>query len=206
MQAAGDVGAGTRPRTTRGEQTAARLRQAAREVFSRLGYAAARVEDIVADAGVSHGTFYTYYENRAAVLDALIDEAAAALTEVVEAPWVGPDVEHTIEGVIGRFVEVFASYQDVVRVWVEASAHEVHFRERLRQVRDGYVGRVAEHLRPALAMTPHDASVAAAALVAMVEGAAVQGANFVDGETRDRTVATLAGLWYGGLVHLSQGS
>lgn len=191
------------PRTTRGERTAARLRAAARRVFERRGYAAARVEDIVAEAGVSHGTFYTYHENKAAVLDALIDATAKELQQVVEEPWEGPDVAATVEAVIDRFLGVFLEHGDVVRVWFEASAHEQHFRDRLRDVRAGYVSRVADNLAPALAGTGHDPAVAAAALVAMVEGYATQGMAADDAQRRASVVATLAGLWYGGLTHLA---
>jgi AcrR family transcriptional regulator len=42
-------------------------------VLSRRGYAATRVEDICAAAGVSRATFYRYFENKDQVFDALID-------------------------------------------------------------------------------------------------------------------------------------
>ncbi|MFA9428946.1 TetR/AcrR family transcriptional regulator [Egicoccus sp. AB-alg2] len=190
------------PRTTRGERTAARLREAARAVFAERGYAAARVEDVVARAGVSHGTFYTYFENKAAVLDALIEETAGQLQSVVDEPWEGPDVLATIAAVIDRFVDVFSQHADVVRTWLEASAHDKHFRDRLREVRVGYVERVAENLAPALDATPHDAEVAAAALVAMVEGYATQGMTTDDEAQRASVVRTLSSIWFGGLLRL----
>ena len=192
------------PRTSRGERTHARLRDAARTVFAERGYAAARVEDIVADAGVSHGTFYTYFENKAAALDALIDETALDLQAVVEEPWDGPDAAQAIAAVIERFVEVFAAQADVMGVWLEASAHEAHFRQRLREVRGGYIDRVAEQLTPALEGTGHDATVAAAALVAMVEGYATEGLRADEAVDRESRVRTLAALWFGGLVGLTQ--
>lgn len=191
-------------RTSRGARTAARLRAAAREVFAERGFAAARVEDIVAVAGVSHGTFYTYFENKSAVLDALIDATSVDLLAVVAEPWEGEDVAETIEAVIARFVEVFAADRDVIRTWLEASAHEPHFRERLRQVRDGYVERVATQVEPALAGTGHAAHAAAAALVAMVEGYATEMLADDDLAQRERTVATLSAIWYGGLLRLSE--
>ena len=191
------------PRTSRGERTAARLRAAARTVFARLGYAAARVEDIVAEAGVSHGTFYTYFDNKGAALDALIDETSASLLSVVEEPWEGEDVAATIEAVIAKFVDVFAADADVIRTWLEATAHESHFRERLRQVRDGYVERVAAQLEPALRDTEHSPHSAAAALVAMVEGYATEMLSDDDLAQRERTVKVLAAIWYGGLLRLS---
>jgi AcrR family transcriptional regulator len=189
-------------RTSRGERTATRLRHAARVVFATRGYAAARVEDIVAEAGVSHGTFYTYFENKASALDALIDVTSAQLQAVVDDPWEGPDVLGTIAAVIDRFVEVFAEHGDVVRTWLEASAHEQHFRDRLREVRAGYVERVAENIAPALEGTPHQAGVAAAALVAMVEGYATEGMATDDPEQRASVVATLSAIWFGGLLRL----
>jgi AcrR family transcriptional regulator len=191
------------PRTTRGQQTAARLRAAAREVFAELGYAAARVEDITAAAGVSHGTFYTYHDNKAAVLDALLDETSAALRAVTEEPWEGPDARDVVQGVIERFVDVFVGEADVIRTWLEAASHEAHFLDRLRDVRSGYVERVATQLAPALAGTGHDPSIAAGALVAMVEGYATQRVDVGDEAARQAAVTTLAELWFGGIARLS---
>jgi hypothetical protein len=51
--------------------TRARLLVAARQAFADLGYGRARVEDIVARAGVGHGTFYAYFKNKRAALAAL---------------------------------------------------------------------------------------------------------------------------------------
>ncbi len=192
------------PRTSRGERTRARLRDAAREVFAERGYAAARVEDVVAVAGVSHGTFYTYFTNKADALDALIDETARELQAVVEEPWDGPDAARAIATVIARFVDVFGDHADVMSTWLEASAHETHFRQRLREVRDGYIARVADQLGPALEGTDHDPSVAAAALVAMVEGYATQGLRADDAADRASRTRTLAALWFGGLLGLTQ--
>ena len=201
------MGAGSMsPRTSRGERTAARLREAARDVFAGRGYAAARVEDVVAEAGVSHGTFYTYYENKAAVLDALIDQTEQALTAIGDEPlWDQPDAAAAIREVIARFAEVFSGYGDVLAAWLEASAYEQHFRTRLRQVREAYIDQVASHLAPALEHTPHDPTVAASALVAMVEGYATQGLAADDPEQRETTVNTLAAIWFGGLIRMVEG-
>lgn len=193
-----------RARTTRGARTRERLRDAARGVFAERGFAAARVEDVVAAAGVSHGTFYTYFENKAAALDALIDVTAEDLTSVLDEPWDGPDGAAAIEAVIDRFVTVFVDHADVIAVWLEASAHEPHFRERLRRVRGGYVQRVADALSPVLAASSHDAHTAAAALVAMVEGTATQGILVRDRGEREAAVHTLTAIWLGGLIRLAE--
>lgn len=192
------------PRTPRGERTAARLRDAAREVFADHGYASARVEDIVARAGVSHGTFYTYYDNRAAILDDLVDEAAERLRAVVDQPWEGPDVAAAIRSVISAFVDTLSDEGDVIGAWIEASSTDEHFRTRLREVRSSYTDQVARHLAPALAHTPHDPVVAAGALVAMVEGYTTDRLAAGGSAEREAAVNTLAQLWFGGLIRLSQ--
>ncbi len=193
-----------RPRTPRGTRTRTRLRDAAREAFAERGYAGARVEDIVSRAGVSHGTFYTYFENKAAALDALIDVTAGDLMRVLDEPWEGPDGAAAVEGVLDRFVTVFVDHADVIGTWLEASAHEAHFRARLREVRGGYVRRVAEALEPVLSASSHQPSIAAAALVAMVEGTATQGIVVRDPEERATVVRTLTSLWLGGLIRLAE--
>lgn len=190
-------------RTARGVRTRERLLSSARGVFAAHGFVATRVEDIVAAAGVSHGTFYTYFANKSAVLDALIDETANALLAVVEEPWDGRDVRATIRQVIGRFVDVFAMHADIVRTWFEASAHDRDFLQRLRMVRAEYVDRVAEALAPALAGSRHDPTHAAGALVAMVEGYASHGLTTDDEVARAAVTATLSALWLGGLRQLT---
>lgn len=50
--------------TDRGEVRRQQLMDAARRVFERDGYQRARVADIAQEAGVSHGTFYSYYSNK----------------------------------------------------------------------------------------------------------------------------------------------
>jgi AcrR family transcriptional regulator len=193
----------TPPRTARGARTSNRLRRAALEVFAERGYATTRIEDIVARAGVSHGTFYLYYPNKSAVLEALIDETAAQLRAVVDEPWTGPDTRSAIARVIGRFVEVYADNATLVRVWLDAGAHDERFRGRLREVRAEYVARVASALEPVLRDTPHEPQVAAAALVAMVEGYATRTEHADDPRRHRAAVKTLSALWFGGLLQLT---
>jgi AcrR family transcriptional regulator len=47
----------------------------ARDVFARRGYHAAKIEEIVAAAGIARGTFYLYFEDKRAVFDEIVDRA-----------------------------------------------------------------------------------------------------------------------------------
>ncbi|MFP4311135.1 MAG: TetR/AcrR family transcriptional regulator [Nitriliruptoraceae bacterium] len=199
-----DARAGEVRRSSRGARTRARLLQATREVVAARGFVAARVEDIVATAGVSHGTFYTYFDNKAAALDALIDAAAAELQAVVDEPWDGPDGASAIGAVIGRFVAAFAEHADVVRAWIEAAAHDPVVAARLQEVRGGYVRRVAEVVAPVLAGSGHDPTLVATALVAMVEGTVTQQHHATEDLPTPQLVRTLSSLWVGGLLGLGE--
>lgn len=63
------------PTTPRGQRTRAALVAAAREVFERDGYLDARLTDIPARAQCSTGTFYTYFDSKEEILQAVIQEA-----------------------------------------------------------------------------------------------------------------------------------
>lgn len=199
-----DAAVGTEDgRTARGRRTAGRLLLAAREVFAAQSYTQARVEDITEAAGVSHGTFYTYFTNRAAVLDALVDEATARLHTVVERPWEGDDLIATVRSVISDSVEVLAAEADVIAAWYDAAATDPHFRARWMTLRQGFSDRVAVHLAPVLLGSAHDPAVASSALVAMVEGYATDPFTASGSGAHESAVLTLATIWVGGLREMS---
>lgn len=58
---------------------------AAREVFIEKGFAAARVEDVAARAGVAKGTIYLHFESKEALFKALIQSTAEAPSHHMQA-------------------------------------------------------------------------------------------------------------------------
>jgi len=64
-------------RMTKGERTKRRLMEAAREVLAERGYQAMRIEDIARAADVAKGTFYIYFDNKAAITMAVMEEVLA---------------------------------------------------------------------------------------------------------------------------------
>jgi AcrR family transcriptional regulator len=92
-----------RPRRKRGVETRQRLVAAAATSFGALGYDAVRVDDIAAEAGTSHGTFYRYFSDKDAVFDEHADttstEVAALLADLPVEPgqeltWAARYAEH----------------------------------------------------------------------------------------------------------------
>jgi AcrR family transcriptional regulator len=74
-----------KPRQRRKEARPAELLAAALEVFAEKGFAATRLEEIAARAGVSKGTVYLYFESKEALFKAAIEAAMTPAIEAVEA-------------------------------------------------------------------------------------------------------------------------
>lgn len=89
---------------------------AAREVFSELGYEAATVRDIIRRAGLAAGTFYNYYRSKEEVHAALADDGARRFAPILKAVRAErPDFEGFVEAAIHAY---FAFLADEHRNWV----------------------------------------------------------------------------------------
>ena len=102
----------------RGQKTRQLLLDAGTAVLPARGYHDARVDDIVAAAGVSHGSFYRYFENKDDFFRVLAEEASTRMVEHLEAfPIDAPEPE------LRRWLqEWFATYESnggVISTWQE---------------------------------------------------------------------------------------
>jgi AcrR family transcriptional regulator len=70
----------------RGDRTRQSLLSAARRVFERRGYIDANVEDIVTEAGVARGSFYTYFPSKVEIFRAVCAEVGERIQEGVAGP------------------------------------------------------------------------------------------------------------------------
>ncbi len=188
------------PTTGRGSaQTAVRLRQAAIAAFEDLGWQATRVADITRQAGVSHGTFYTYYENKAALAEDLIRSSMSDLMALASEPWKADDVHGALERVIGGFLDVYQRDRVILRTWLEAARENRRFSVRYLEARGVFVDRVAEHVGAVAAasgrMDQPAPRAVASALVAMVEHFAYCWAVLGEDHDRDDAVASLVLIW-----------
>jgi AcrR family transcriptional regulator len=71
--------------TGRAAPTIEKVVDAAVEAFERRGIAGTSVNDIIARAGVAHGTFYLYWADRAAIVSTLAHRAAAQVRDHLDA-------------------------------------------------------------------------------------------------------------------------
>jgi AcrR family transcriptional regulator len=76
---------------------------AALEEFCARGFAATRLDDVAARAGVAKGTIYLHFEDKEALFREIVGTMLVPLVAVLEAP--PPDVP--IRAVLERFVDLF---------------------------------------------------------------------------------------------------
>jgi AcrR family transcriptional regulator len=189
------------PRTERGQRTRDHLITAARTVFERQGYGATRMGDIAAEAGVSHGTVYTYFETKADVLAATLEQFVTALRQSINQ--VGhEDPGKRLAHANASYVSAYVTHARLVMVMEEAAMSDESFARALLDLRRGHVKRVAQQIRrqQEAGRTRADVSAdtAALALCAMVEGFARFWAQSED-PTDPSGAATVTQLWLAAL-------
>ena len=180
-------------------ETRDRLLAASRRAFAELGFAKARVEDVVTRAGVGHGTFYAYFPNKQAALAALMREHAGTLEALASQPWRAGDVRRSLAEVLGGLADLYDRDADMVVLWTEAAAHDPGLTAVLDEVRRQFVERIARNVERAQAQglaRPVDAFTAATALAAMAERTLFLRAAGKEPLDRDLTVEVLVDLWH----------
>jgi AcrR family transcriptional regulator len=193
------------PRTGRGERTRDELMAAATEVFWDKGYVDTRVADIAERAGVSHGTFYTYFDSKEAVLWAIaadLNEAMSRTARGVRAE-VGGDEVKAIELANRRYLQTYLDNRKVMRLMEEVASFNPEMRKARQRTRVRFVTqttRSIERLQAAGRADPGlDATYAAHALVSMVSHFAYYMVATRTPLDVDTAVATLTTLWARGL-------
>jgi AcrR family transcriptional regulator len=95
---------------------------AATRAFARSGFAATGLDDIAAEAGVSHVILYRHFDSKAELYRAVLDRAGARLDESVGSD--GYD-----EGTIPKLLHAAAADPDGFRLLFRHAAREPQFRD-----------------------------------------------------------------------------
>lgn len=159
-------------RSAKAARTRQRLLEAARTVFERDGFLDARVVDIAKEAGLSHGSFYTYFDSKQQIFRAVI----AGFTEDIyrhdsDDRWSGLTTLQRVERSNRQFYDIYLSNVQMFRLYEEAASYDDEVREHRiadRHYSEGRIRRSIERLQhEGLTSRALDAEIAASALVAM---------------------------------------
>jgi AcrR family transcriptional regulator len=125
------------------EARRADLLAAAKRVFHDKGVAGAAVSDIVRAAGVAQGTFYLYFENKDALINALADEMVDGLIDAIEAAASLPNAD-AVAKMLGLRDAILALTGDESLQELAA----VYHRPENRAVHERMVARVTPRVLP----------------------------------------------------------
>ncbi|MDQ1373839.1 MAG: hypothetical protein QOJ09_1177 [Actinomycetota bacterium] len=160
------------PKATR---TRAGLLRAAHDLFVERGYLDTTVGQIVEAAGVSLGTFYQYFKDRADVMMTLMAEHTAVAAASTSVGWKPDQGTESLFGMVHSFVAWYADQAPFAKVWEEVCHVDADVAELRRDVGRVFTDSVQRqlvkgardgHLRP---FTPASADLAARALTGMVD-------------------------------------
>lgn len=122
---------GKAPRTARGERTLRKILDAARDEFGERGFSDSTIVGITQRAGVALGTYYTYFDSKEAVFQAVVRDMSAQVRDRV-----APQFRAATDAIDGerRALEAFLDFarenRDVYRIIDEAEFVEPQgFRE-----------------------------------------------------------------------------
>lgn len=165
------------PTTPKGRRTRRQILEAARRVFARAGYVTLRMGDVAAEAGVSMGALYRYFQNKQDLFvnlmgdihEELFEASRASEHDFRRAPY-----EALLEanrGYLGHYQE----NRDVMRAFIEATTVDRRFRDVWWRMRSRHVERFVHALAKHHGVTEVDgvgAAVVAEAMASMVEQSA----------------------------------
>lgn len=129
----GAAAAAKAPRTPRGERTLRKILDAARLEFGERGFSDSSIVGITQRAGVALGTFYTYFDSKEALFQALVRDMSLQVRDSV-----GPAFAGATDGLDGerRALEAFLRFardhRDIYRIideseFVEPAAYREHY-------------------------------------------------------------------------------
>jgi AcrR family transcriptional regulator len=112
---------GKAPRTARGERTLRKILDAARHEFGQRGFSESSIVGITQRAGVALGTFYTYFDSKEAVFQALVRDMSAQVREQV-GPVFGKasDAIDAERRALEAFLGFVRDHRDIYRIIDEA--------------------------------------------------------------------------------------
>lgn len=154
-----------------GKRTMAKLMDAGMRVLSERGYHAARVDDVVRLAKVSHGTFYLYFSNKEDLFRALAVRCADDMTALAALLGSVPPDETGVDELrrwLVEFVTMYRKYGVVIRAWMEDQVTSRELGRLGTRTFTAVTQSFVERLQ-AVHGDDHDAEMAAAAMLAMVE-------------------------------------
>lgn len=188
--------------SSKGLRTRARLLESGRLVFERDGFLQARIADIAAEAGVSHGSFYHYFPTKEAIFREIAEDVEVRLISMDDAAVEdehGADPVDRIRAANRSYLTAYRSEAKIMKVIEEVSRYDDEVRlirvKRDEQLAARLEAAISRMQKAGVADPRVDGHYAAMALGGMVARFAEQ--LFIGGGKYDQkqAVEQLTLLW-----------
>ncbi len=159
------------PVRKKAHRTRLALLKAAEKVFVDKGYLEARVADITREAGVAHGTFYSYFDSKEDIFRSTAVTVVEEIYEALRSPAPGKDLVTRVRLANRQFMDLYRKHADLIGLIEQVATFNSEFREMRLELRRVQVERVEKALKSRydeglLDIDPH---VAANALGSMMD-------------------------------------
>jgi AcrR family transcriptional regulator len=165
------------PRSRKGAATRQRLRDAAKAVFEEDGFLEARITDIAERAGLSHGSYYHYFDSKEQIFRevAEIQEALLTAPDDTEGPGEDGQAPSELDRILRanrRYLQRYRDNGKIMGVIEQVSRYDAHVYEARSQRQRHFADRAERAIRrlqkEGVADPAIDPEIAAVALGSMV--------------------------------------
>lgn len=188
----------------RGVETRAHIVASARSAFVRLGYIDCTVEDILNEASISRGTFYSHFRSKKAVFAAVVQvHVVERINQTGVTDLDDSDYCDRVRATIRRFLKNYTDTQDFGMVLEQAAHYDSEFRTIRLVIRDIFVRRITRGIerqqRLGAVSTDLNAELSALTILSMMTNVAQAEIGWRGRQPDEELVETLTRFWCAGI-------
>lgn len=136
------------PKSPKGARTRARILEAAKAVFEETGFLETRISDIAERAGLSHGTFYHYFDSKEQIFREVAETQEELLTARTGEPSAEPASEYERILAANRlYLERYRDNGKIMGVIEEVSRYDTYVNEARARRQKHFAERAEERVR-----------------------------------------------------------
>lgn len=168
-------------------------------MFERVGYIDARVSDIAAEAGIAHGSFYTYFPSKREAFEQIVRDVGIEISEAVAhtSEDLPGETLRNLENANRRYLDVYRKHMKILVLYEQVATMDPEINAMRVDGRRRHVARVEKTItrlqERGVADATIDAHTTAGALVAMLGSFAYWSSTMR--YDHDTTVSTVTMIW-----------
>jgi AcrR family transcriptional regulator len=137
------------PQTDKGQARRDQLLVAARTVFEDRGFVDARVADIVAEARVAQGTFYSYFDSKDAIFrevaEKTVEQMLGGFADIEVEPGASPEAR--VRAGLRRYLQVYRENARMIALMEQAGTFSPEMSRTRLHVREAWLAQLERSVK-----------------------------------------------------------